>query len=255
MAGKASEIDLGVPTVQGRETTRYHLMGQDSKKVVGYVTQVIHRIQEEGEKCYRIHTSTEYIEGDSTEEISILALDEGPRPVSSHRVVKGKDGTILLESKQRFKAESVELPPNPTFPGIDGLSFCLRGCIFVPKKKIEVNAMCMEATVLRMHGSVSKDKVTVPAGVFECYKIEMVGELMETLGYKTPPGMGALMEHFMPSIRHWYSQEEPHYLVKYEGMALSSSATVHKLPNHGEHTLQELLSVETSLHMSELASY
>ena len=103
--------------------------------------------------------------------------------------------------------------------------------------------MCVEGTVLRMHGTVSKDKVSVTAATFECYKVEMAAELMETMGYKTPPGMGAIMEHFMPTNSYWFTQDEPHYLVKFEGCALSSAAAVHKLPNEGEQSLQELIEI------------
>jgi len=243
MGDKLSEIVIGVPTIKDGEVTKYHLLGQDSKVVSAYITQTINKVQDGGKECYSIHTDTEYVEGSVIEETSVVQIEEGPRPVSTYRVVKSKTGIILLDAKQIFRDDALAVPCNPTLPGVDGLSFCLRGCGFELKKKIEITAMCLEGTLLGMHGSVSKDKVTVPAGTFMCYKVELVARLTDTMGFKAPPGMGGLIDHFMPTILHWYTEQEPHYLVKFEGMPLSSSATVRRQSAEGEQAVQELLSI------------
>ncbi|MDY6835683.1 MAG: hypothetical protein SVY53_12865 [Chloroflexota bacterium] len=243
MGDRSSEIVIGVPTIEDGEITKYHLMGQDSKVVSGYITQKVNKVRDGDKECYSIYTKTEYVEGGLIEETSVVQIEEGPRPVSTDRVVKSRTGTILLDAKQIFRDDSLAVPCNPTLPGVDGLSFCLRGCRFEPKKKIEITAMCLEGTSLSMHGSVSKDKVTVPAGTFTCYKVELVARLTDTMGVKAPPGMGGIIDHFMPTILHWYTEQEPHYLVKFEGMPLSSSATVRRQSVEGEQAVQELLSI------------
>ena len=245
MGAKQEELSLRVLDIVDGETTRYHLLGQQSQKVSAYLTQVVSKFEEEGRECYKLHTKTQYIEGDMTEETSTLETAGSLRPLCSHRIAKSKSGAVLLDSTLLFDDATLDVPSNAVLPGVDGLSFCLRGCTFVPKKKIAVSAMCIEGTVLRLHGPISTEKVTVPAGTFDCYKVELVGDVMDTMGYKMPPGMGGLVEHFLPTNHYWFSQKEPHYLVKLEGIALSSTGAVHKLPSENEHTIQELLSIET----------
>jgi len=54
---------------------------------------------------------------------------------------------------------------------------------------------------------VGTERVTVPAGTFECYKIEV-----DPTGF-----IGFLSDIFLPRIFMWHTVAPPHYWVKYQG--------------------------------------
>lgn len=54
---------------------------------------------------------------------------------------------------------------------------------------------------------VGTERVTVPAGTFECYKIEI-----DPTGF-----LGLLSDIFLPRIFMWHTVAAPHYWVKYQG--------------------------------------
>jgi hypothetical protein len=54
---------------------------------------------------------------------------------------------------------------------------------------------------------VGRDVVQVPAGTFECYRIDLV-----------PSGaLGALADLLLPKMSMWHTIEAPHFWVKYRG--------------------------------------
>jgi hypothetical protein len=124
------------------------------------------------------------------------------------------------------------------------MSFCLRGGPFIPKSKITFNVIMPERGPLKMYGNISKERITVPAGTFPCYKVQIVPDTQSMIdqmpgGFKKLPGLGSLLPHFMPSMYRWFSQEEPYYIVKAEGFFMSPSSTT------SEGMIEELVSIES----------
>ena len=219
MSKASEEIILGVPVVQDGEVTKYRLIGQESGQVSSYLTRVVNRIQVNGKECYRISAKTEYVKGEITEETSFLEISDILKPVSCHWTTKTKNGNVLLDTVMSYEDESLELPPNTAPP--TGLVFSVRGGPFVPKRKITVNLLMHTGQLAKFNIEVSKEKVTVPAGTFECYKVgwspDPESMMSQMPGSKMPPGFGMVAQHFMPTVYRWYSREKPYHTVKFEG--------------------------------------
>ena len=242
---KQGKLSLRVPMIPHSETTRYRIIGQKSKEVSGHITQVVNKLQENGKDYYKVHTTTEYVQGDIAEETSILEADGWLRPVSSHRVVKSQDNEVLLDTTLSFPENLSDLPENAILPGLDGALFCFRGCTFVPKGNIEVHSVMPEGNPLKQRGTISKDMVKVQAGTFECYKVEAMADTMEMMGMSMPGPMQSLIERFFPSSCTWYSAQDPHHLVMFQGHAFSVIGTMRSQAILGEEIIWELLSIES----------
>jgi len=64
------------------------------------------------------------------------------------------------------------------------------------------------------------EPVTVPAGTFQCYKVEVKPVVSDYFGTI----VGTLVRPFVPPFMVWYAVDEPHFLVKFEGgVAVSPS--------------------------------
>ena len=243
--GAKEDFVLRVPVIPDGELTRYRLLGAESNEISATFNQAISKCQENGKQYYNVHTTTEYVQGDVAEDISTLEVAEFLKPISSHRLVKKSDGTILTKLFMRFQNSSPKDPLNPILPGVQGVCFCLRGCTFT-QNKFTINSMSMEGTPFRQRVTISKEKVTVPAGEFNCYKADVFADNMDVMGIKLPPGMGGMIERLIPSNRYWYSVESPHYMVKFQGFTMSAAATIRSQAIIGEEAVGELLSIETS---------
>ena len=242
--GVKADFVLRVPAIPDGELTRYRLLGVDSNQISATFGQAISKYQENGKQYYKVHTTTEYIQGDVAEDISTLEVAEFLKPISSRRLVKKCDGTILTKLFMRFPDSSPKDPLNPILPGVQGVCFCLRGCTFT-QNKFTINSMAMEGYPFRQRVTISKEKVTVPAGEFNCYKVDVFADNMDVMGIKPPPGMGGMIERLIPSNRYWYSVESPHHMVKFQGFAMSAAATIRTQAIVGEEAVGELLSIET----------
>ena len=144
--------------------------------------------------------------------------------------------------------EGLDIPPN-CCASTSSMGLYLREASFIPKSMVSLNIMMMDQT-FKINVTTAKEKelITVPAGTFECHKVELtpdVGSMMDQLstGFHFPPGFYTiaqkLVSRFMPSIINWYAVDSPHHSVKYEGVGYSSSAL-----SMGEAIIEELVSIE-----------
>jgi hypothetical protein len=102
------------------------------------------------------------------------------------------------------------------------VNFFLEGGPFILKGKSNLRMMVTEEEFLQIEEvKFSKEKVNVPAGDSECYKMEVTPDatpMLRNVPISVPDGLIKTMtQQFMPSIYRWFLVEEPHYLVKYEG--------------------------------------
>jgi hypothetical protein len=232
-------IILKIPMVPDGEATKFRITKKESGGITGY------RISKHGREYYKVQLKTESIDGEVTEEASILEITEILKPISRHMIRKGKDGNVLSDTKMNY--EGLDLPLN-CCTSLGAMDLYLRGGPFIPKSKVSLNILMMDRS-FKINGAISKEEgiITVPAGTFECYKVEWapdISSIMDQLpsGFHFPPGFYAigqrLISRFMPSISDWYSVEAPHHLIKYEGVELTSSLSM------GEPIIEELISIE-----------
>jgi hypothetical protein len=108
--------------------------------------------------------------------------------------------------------------------------------------------MSAERKRLKLYLETSKEKLKVPAGTSECYKMHIVPDSQSMMnmmapGLKMPPGFGTFAQHLLPPTNRWLSQEEPHYMVKSEGS--TDYVTASLSPSEvAEVMIEELVSIE-----------
>lgn len=233
MAGKIQEIILKVPTIADGETLKYRLLEQEGQDPIGYLTLVVNRTQNNGSEAYRVHARTEYDGKGLLEETAVYEIGEGLRPLSYNKVITSDDGKVLMEAEETYDDGTINIEANTTTQSVPSL-FPFRGGPFKPNApfadRYRVTFYCIMPPAgkpFKMYAEATKEKVKVPAGTIECFKmqwtpdIECMMEQWMPAGFKAPPGFETLATNFMPPTLRWYSQKEPHYPVKAEGTIIS----------------------------------
>ncbi|MDY6966033.1 MAG: hypothetical protein SVM80_08725 [Halobacteriota archaeon] len=240
----SEEIILKTPLIPDGETMKFRIIKQETDEVIGYRTHLVNRISEDGKDYYKVHLKTESIDGEVTEETSFMEMAEILKPISRHTITKREDGKMRSDVKINY--EGMDMPSNCcASPG--AMSLYLRGGPFDPKSKVSLNIIMMDRT-FKLNATTAKGKetITVPAGTFECYKVEWtpdIGSLMDQLpaGFNFPQAFYSLAERlasrFIPSVFYWYSTKAPHCPIRYEGVEPSSFST-------GEPIIEELIGIE-----------
>jgi hypothetical protein len=118
-------------------------------------------------------------------------------------------GTAEFERKRQGRApESRRLPVPADTLAPEGIAGILR---FLPFEHWHPQTMHLFTNEPRLYQLKiemrGKERVTTPAGSFDCYKIELVPEL----------GALNLFRGFLPKAYFWFAASPPHFWVKYEG--------------------------------------
>ena len=94
-----------------------------------------------------------------------------------------------------------------TYP-VEFLSVLLRLIPNAPDKEIRFQLVTHTASVVDMRANVvGRERVSVPAGTFDCYKVEL-----------RPTGLtGVVARLIMPNIYMWHTEAAPHFWVKFQG--------------------------------------
>ena len=235
----SNDIALRSPSVIHGETSRYNLVGQDTGDICGYMTRQVSKVEHDGKLCYELATTTNFADSRASSEIVILEITDFLRPLSYSRVMRNGGGQVIMEAKMWYVEEYEEINIIPQA----GMSFCMRGGPFLPKSKITMCMIMPEARQMKIHGNVIRDTVKVPVGTFQCYKIDIVPDTQSMMdmmpsGARKIPGMGSVLQNFVPSMCRWFTQEEPHYLLKAEGAAMGMG------PPASEAVNEELVGIE-----------
>lgn len=111
-----------------------------------------------------------------------------------------------------FSESSPPLPNNLTHPYTFPLA--LRGMTFTIGREetfyIWFNPTTVFAAVLKVKG---EEEITVPAGKFKCYRIEIGPDLVDFVG----PVVGRALKPFIASYIAWLDTKPPHRIVRYQG--------------------------------------
>ena len=151
---------------------------------------------------------TEFVVIRTTADGSLLAATKTVRNSQDHETLRAKiwedEREIHVERMRRLnhkKVRSREITDSE--PVVDAaLLFWLRGFPFGTDEVQEILMVAFSQHFVTMHvRQVGQERISVPAGDFDCFKIEAVVDLIVT-EIKTT---------------FWLSRQEPHFLVKYEG--------------------------------------
>ena len=99
---------------------------------------------------------------------------------------------------------------------LEVIMFLYRGLDMTPKSKFTYHWWTTESSAFRMHTKVKKpEKITVPAGTFTCYPIELYVDFAEFLD--RGQYINTLINPFVPDHIMYYDVNPPHYYVHYQG--------------------------------------
>ncbi len=155
---------------------------------------------------------------------TIWSASEWFRPLSTERTVTDTAGRLLLKERKSFHIDkglvdieredlattsrrSLKIPSDTL--AADGIAGALRSLPFERSGPVEVHLLSNEPKLYQVSFEIrGQERVRVPAGEFQCYKVELV------------PGLGVLnlFRFAIPKAYFWFTVEPPHYWVRYEGL-------------------------------------
>ena len=138
----------------------------------------------------------------------VRETDEGKSEATLE--VRGNRQYLVHNHDNKSKDKEIDREPD----GYNGMSlgFCLRGFPFDSQTEVRLKltppfrpgipfwAWKMWKSYVKLLG---EEKVTVPAGTFDCYKLEVAAS-------------GGLIRRFTSEYYFWFTQELPHRFVKYQ---------------------------------------
>ena len=157
---------------------------------------------------------------------TIWSAGELFRPLSTERTVTDMAGRPLVKERKSFNFDigSVDIEredmgsgsktrrslkiPSDTLAA-DGIAGALRSLPFERSRPVDLHLLSNEPRLYEISFEVrGRERVRVPAGEFECYKVELV------------PGLGVLnlFRFAIPKAYFWFTVDPPHYWVRYEGL-------------------------------------
>ncbi len=147
--------------------------------------------------------------------------------LASAREIRGASGDLLETQRHEFDyaagkgsvavtdartggVKSTTFPVTPDTIGVEMLPTELRVLPDAANSEVRFQLVTREGKVLPMTARiVGRERVRVPAGSFECYKIQL------TVG----GFMGWLADFVLPKMFMWHAVASPHIWVKYQGPA------------------------------------
>ena len=193
------------------ETTLLYRANPGTGEGSSLYVETFKRAEYKGVDAYTINVERE----DGTRSVGILSYPGG-RPLLVRHYAK--NGEITQ------KAEYIDGKVHFTFPGkkktvnlsgknyydLHTLALVFRTFPFGQEEKVDFQVVMdgdrggPVGTFSMFVQEITREQVTVPAGVYDCYKLEM--------------GVGGVAGIFARSYRYyfWYTAEEPHFLVRYE---------------------------------------
>ncbi len=120
----------------------------------------------------------------------------------------GGSGRITTTDVRSGKTESRDLSLPPYTISVETLAMELRMLPDKPGQQMRFNLVTIDGKQVEMLAKiVDREQVTVPAGSFQCYKVEVA-----------PTGVvGFIAGLVMPNMYMWHTVAPPHIWVKYQG--------------------------------------
>ena len=174
----------------------------------------IERIEEGGKGYYRIHDTGVRENGYRIDNVTTVERGETVRPVSFRARDLNPAGRTIREMQARFDDEALDYPAD-TYPVFAAWT-AIRGLHFRKGHRAAVHIWLTPTEIYRIRLTVEeKETVNVPAGAFECYRVELEPDVRSIL----PVGdfLASLIQPFIPTYHFWYSTEPSHPLIRFEG--------------------------------------
>jgi len=225
--------ELSCPAVSNNEHGVYRTILKKSKQVIWQAEWSAHReAAKEGPGVIRINETGYGKYNDAQEPMSWkmefnFTAETPPRVLNATRAVISEDGRESRKNSKELdyenrklifrefteeklvKDKTLDFPNSRVYPA-DALAILLRGYDFDKGRPLKFHVFSNKGKLYEIKiKAVKTEEVEVPFGVFQGYKLEFIlseGLLSKVIGY------------FLPKTYIWYSVEEPHIWLKYEGL-------------------------------------
>ncbi|MBM3249197.1 MAG: DUF3108 domain-containing protein [Candidatus Omnitrophica bacterium] len=218
--------------IDGNEESTYRTILEKSGKVIWQAERSVIKRVEDGKEIVVVSESGHGKYNNSPEDMHWIVksrilssqdpvvLETTRTAFSSNNKELWRKNKIFDYSKKRLIAEhfdngrlikrkSIPFPEGKVFIS-EILSLILRGYNFETQEPCSFYIFSWDGKVFKMKARrIDKEIVHVPAGKFECYKIEIFPDF-GIVNY--------LSNHIFPKTYLWFTVKAPHYWVKYEGL-------------------------------------
>jgi len=169
-----------------------------------------------------VFTRVEYLQSGNTARWQFV-MDTGTHIVmrSMKKKITTQDGSLVREELVNFRARGQGYPDDLLHAHV--VELALRGIDFntsyrnsFPIYLTSINIINMDLKVL------GRETVEVPAGKFDCWKVEMKPHLEDWVGKI----VANLLRSFTPNYIYWFAVDQNHHLVKYQGILGAIGAPV-----------------------------
>ena len=135
--------------------------------------------------------------------------NDGHTIATERKIFDAAKATVQFERKREGRAQEVkQLAAPPDTLTVEGIGGILRFLPFDNWRPFTMHLVTNEPQLyevkIEMRG---KEQVKTSAGVFECFKIELVPQL----------GVLEVLRPFVPKTYFWFSVAPPHFWVRYQG--------------------------------------
>jgi len=128
------------------------------------------------------------------------------------RTIFSPGGEKIIHESYRISELIPPVPDNAVQPYT--MPLAIRAIDYTPGMKYKIYLWFAPKTVFAMDLTVKgEEEVVVPAGTFDCHRLEITPDLVDLLG----PIIGFFAKRFVPKVTIWVGREEPHRLIKYRG--------------------------------------
>ena len=163
------------------------------------VDESIHLIEcyeDGGKRYYRINDTGTRINGYKFSHVTVLERGEHLTPVSFRASDTNPSGMAIRAMHAHFDDEALSYPKD-TYPIFSAMT-AIRGLDFTPGAKTAVHLWITPTEIFRIWlEAEEKETIEVPAGTFECYKVELKPDIRSIM----PIGdfLASLIQPFIPN--------------------------------------------------------
>lgn len=224
--------DLSQLHIANHEKGSYRTLLKKSGKVIWQASWSINKINKNGKDIVNVTEKGSGKYNNSSENInwileSVFIIENNPLVLRTERTAFGLDGKelwrknkildhpkkiLISEQYEAGKLKSkkmVSFPELSTYPS-DILSCILRGYNFQTEDPLDFYIFSVEGKLFRIRArKIGREVVRVPAGEIDSYKIEL------SLDFGI---VNIVAKHFLPKTYMWFSVNDPHVCVRYEGL-------------------------------------
>ena len=206
----------------------YHCLEKDSGTERWRVDWRMEKVQKDGKIILEIKEHGYGVYGNREEKVSwsmetFLEYDDSLQTIRSRKETKNKEGEAIEIVSKKFDVEqgvveferkdlisdkvySHSFEPGSTVIGPENIALALQGTDLAEGYKTEFYLCTDEPKLYEVTAKCSrKEKIVVAEKEVECYKVEIIFHL-------------GIWKIFVPKTYFWYTADEPHSWVRYEGL-------------------------------------